>query len=91
MTDKIAVAILSVMVELFSCAVRNVRVLKYNLQIADNSADKLPRVSHCSIRLKHFRQSGHASTSAKNRYVIDVGLVVENISTVSSSRGNNDR
>jgi len=32
-----------------------------------------------------------ASTSARNRYVIDVGLVVENVSTVSSPRGNNDR
>jgi len=37
------------------------------------------------------RVIGHASTSARNRYVIDVGLVVENVSTVSSLRGNNDR
>lgn len=37
------------------------------------------------------RVTRHASMSARNRYVIDVGLVVENVSTVSSSRGNNDR
>lgn len=31
------------------------------------------------------------STSARNRYVIDVGLVVENVSTVPSPRENNDQ
>lgn len=31
------------------------------------------------------------ATSARNRYVIDIGLVVANVSTASSPRGNNDR
>lgn len=64
-------------------------------KFADNGADKLmtSRIAlfGMSQAFSSIELPGMLLRQRGNRYVIDVGLVDENISTVSSPRGNNDR